>query len=101
MKIRNLPFHSSKHKVTVNSVAPGFIVKDGHQSRFQEKSNWLYREITNFSHPVSHTGPSDEVANAVLLLCSPKASFITGQCLVVDVGLTLQEQSNLIYRYVE
>ena len=39
-------------------------------------------------HPIGRIGRVDEVANAVLWLCSGKASFVTGHSLIVDGGFT-------------
>jgi NAD(P)-dependent dehydrogenase (short-subunit alcohol dehydrogenase family) len=41
-------------------------------------------------HPVGRFGRAEEVANAVLFLSSPGASFITGHDLVIDGGYTIQ-----------
>ena len=41
-------------------------------------------------HPIGRIGQVDEVANAVLWLCSDKASFVTGTDLCVDGGFTAQ-----------
>ncbi len=96
---RYLAAHAGRHRVRINTVLPGFIVKDEHRARYEREDNQRYREIAEFCHPMGHVGESDNVANAVLFLCSPEASFISGQCLVVDGGLTLQEQSGLVFRF--
>jgi enoyl-[acyl-carrier-protein] reductase (NADH) len=44
---------------------------------------------------VRRTGVPDDIANAIAFLCSDEASFITGQALAVDGGLTLQLQEDL------
>ena len=85
--------------VRVNSVSPGFIIKDEDQKRFDGKDNQRYRETAKFCHPLRDVGVSDDVAKAVLFLCSRDARFITGQDLTVDGGLTLQEPSGLVFRF--
>ncbi|TME31696.1 MAG: SDR family oxidoreductase, partial [Chloroflexi bacterium] len=55
-------------------------------------------------YPVRRVGQPVDIANAIAFLCSDEASFITGQALAVDGGLTLQLQENLgvrLARYVQ
>lgn len=85
--------------IRVNSVSPGFIVQDDHKMRYGESSNAEYRTLAEFSQPLGRVGTEDEVASAVLFLCSSEAAFISGQCLSVDGAAALQEQSTLIFNY--
>jgi NAD(P)-dependent dehydrogenase (short-subunit alcohol dehydrogenase family) len=96
---RYLAVHAGPHQVRVNCVAPGFIVQDEHQARYRQADNSGYREKAEFCHPVGQVGCSDDVAKAVLYLCDPASTFITGQCLTVDGGLTLQEPSGVVFAY--
>ncbi len=41
-------------------------------------------------HPIGRTGKPEEIAEAICWLCSPRASFVTGQALAVDGGFTTQ-----------
>jgi NAD(P)-dependent dehydrogenase (short-subunit alcohol dehydrogenase family) len=41
------------------------------------------------SDPIGRLGQPSEIAEAVLWLCSPAASFVTGQALAVDGGMTV------------
>ncbi|MFO1081239.1 MAG: SDR family oxidoreductase [Reyranellaceae bacterium] len=71
---------------TVNCVAPGFIEKDaaGHAAVPRERMLEVSRLI-----PMARYGKPQEVANAIAFLCSPAASYITGQTLHVNGGVTL------------
>jgi NAD(P)-dependent dehydrogenase (short-subunit alcohol dehydrogenase family) len=91
--------HAGKYNVRANAVLPGFIIKDEHQARFNSKGNKNYKEIAKFCHPMGNVGSSDDVAKAVLFLCSEDASFISGQYLIVDGGLINQEPSGLVFKY--
>lgn len=96
---RYLAAHAGKYGIRVNAILPGFIVQDEHRHRYESEDNRDYRRIAQFCHPMGHVGESDNVVNAALFLCSPEASFISGQCLVVDGGLAVQEQSSLVFRF--
>jgi len=71
--------------IRVNAVAPAGINTDM-ITRFAGDSNLEVREHLKGIHPVGRIGEPEEVANAVLFLASPQASFITGISLPVDGG---------------
>ena len=96
---RYLADNAGKDGVRVNAVSPGFITQDEHKGRYESDDNKGYKQTAELCHPLGHTGCSDDVANAVLFLCSPEASFITGQNIIVDGGLTVQEQMSLVFRF--
>ena len=72
---------SGKRNIRVNAIAPGPIVNE-QMSRLPEER---LKEIARFI-PMGRTGQVDEVARAVVWLCSDEASFITGAVLSIDGG---------------
>jgi NAD(P)-dependent dehydrogenase (short-subunit alcohol dehydrogenase family) len=79
--------------IRVNVVAPCTFVKPESATYYagQPQLQALYQKIT----PLARMGTAQEVAKAVAFLCGPDASFITGQELTVDGGLSLMLQDTL------
>ena len=80
--------------VRVNCICPGHIVTEAQAERWQRNPAML--RFFDQHYPLRHTGVPDDIANAVRFLCSEEAGFITGHTLVVDGGLTIQLQENLV-----
>jgi len=75
--------------IRVNAIAPGSIEFPGGGWEQRKTDNApLYNKVLN-SIPFGRLGGPEEIASAALFLCSPLASWITGQTLVVDGGQTL------------
>lgn len=80
---RSLARELGKRKVTVNAVAPGFIESDMTHALGDEMLKEVKKRI-----PANRLGAADDVAAAIVFLASPAASYITGQVLTVDGGMT-------------
>lgn len=74
----------ASRNIQVNAVAPGFV-ETALTSKVSEEQMRSIRE----SIPAGRFGTPEDVAQAVLFLCSPAADYITGQTLTVDGGLIL------------
>lgn len=68
--------------ITVNAVAPGFIDTDMTRGLGEAQRDSLLAQI-----PLKRLGEPDDVAAAVLFLCSPGAGYITGATLHVNGGM--------------
>ncbi len=80
---RSLSRELAGRKVTINAVAPGFI-----ESEMTDRLGDAVLEEVAKRIPAKRLGKPEEVAAAVLYLCSTAASYVTGQVLVVDGGMT-------------
>ena len=73
--------------VTANAVAPGYM--DTELTREYLSANPDKRAALVDLIPAGRFGALQEVVDPVLFLCSPRASFITGQVLYIDGGRTI------------
>lgn len=80
---RSLAKELAKRKITVNAVAPGFIASE----MTDKLGDAILSEVTK-RIPANRIGQPDDVSACVLFLASPAASYITGQVLTVDGGMT-------------
>jgi NAD(P)-dependent dehydrogenase (short-subunit alcohol dehydrogenase family) len=78
----------AKRNIRVNTVAPGAIATDM-IDRFAGKEGAARDGLTAL-HPVGRLGKAQEIAAAVLYLCSDEAAFTTGTSLHVDGGWLTQ-----------
>ncbi len=82
--------------ITVNAIAPGHIVTERGNAMWNEVGDDAGFRLFELHYPVRRTGEPEDIANAVGFLCSNEASFITGQVLAVDGGMTIQLQENIV-----
>lgn len=73
----------ARRNITVNAVAPGVVLTEMGKSIPEKIRQGMLAQI-----PLGRFGEPDDIANAILFLCSPLASYISGQTLHVNGGWT-------------
>jgi 3-oxoacyl-[acyl-carrier protein] reductase len=81
---RSLAVELAGRNVTVNAVAPGFIETDMSEA-VRNKAGDLIKKMI----PAKRLGRPDDIASVVLFLAGPASSYVTGQVITVDGGLSL------------
>jgi gluconate 5-dehydrogenase len=83
--MRALAVELGEHGIAANAIAPGFFLTEGNARFFgQPRVVELGRRI-----PLRRFGRPDELVGAAIFLASDAASYITGQVLTVDAGLSV------------
>jgi len=83
---RNLAVEYGPHNIRVNCIAPGLIKTDFARALWEDPQMLSRRTETT---PLRRIGEPDEIAGAAVFLASPAGSFMTGQSLVIDGGVTI------------
>jgi NAD(P)-dependent dehydrogenase (short-subunit alcohol dehydrogenase family) len=78
----------SAQGIRINAVNPA-VIDTEMADRLAAGLNMKKADLSTL-HPIGRIGQVDEVADAVLWLCSGRASFVTGHTLVVDGGFTVR-----------
>ena len=83
---RNLAHEYGPHNVRVNCIAPGLIKTDFAKALWEDTEALKRRTATT---PLGRIGEPDEIAGAAVFLASQAGSYVTGQTIVVDGGVTI------------
>ena len=81
---KSLARELASRNITVNAVAPGFVITDMTAGLSEKIKDAIHSKI-----PLGRTGTPEDIAAAVAFLASPEAAYITGQVLCVDGGIVM------------
>jgi NAD(P)-dependent dehydrogenase (short-subunit alcohol dehydrogenase family) len=81
---------NAKRKVRVNAVCPGFIQTELTDRILRVPT--VHKYVLS-CHPIGRLGNPTEIAEAVVWMCSDRASFMTGQTMVLDGGFLAGQNS--------
>ncbi len=81
---KNAALEYAEKKIRVNAVCPG-VIRTPMIDRFTKSDPKAYAQLVA-AEPIARIGEPEEIAEAVLWLCSDKSSFVTGHSLVADGG---------------
>jgi 3-oxoacyl-[acyl-carrier protein] reductase len=90
--VKALARNLAPKNIRANMVSPGNVYFKGGVWNTVEETNPELFKIMVSRNPMGRMGTPEEVANAVVFLASPRASFITGTNVIVDGALTQRVQ---------
>lgn len=85
---RNQAATLARDRIRVNSVSPGWTWSDT-LKEMADGNRMRADEVSGIVQPLGRAGTPEEVARAILFICSDQASFITGEDLAVDGGFSM------------
>ncbi|MDX2159672.1 MAG: glucose 1-dehydrogenase [Hyphomicrobiaceae bacterium] len=83
---RSLAVELGPQNIRVNAIAPGLVKTDFARALWEDKAN-LEKRLVN--SPLKRIGEPDDIGGIAAFLASSAASFITGQVIVADGGVTI------------
>jgi NAD(P)-dependent dehydrogenase (short-subunit alcohol dehydrogenase family) len=83
---RNLAVEWGPHNIRVNCIAPGIVRTDFARALWENKEILARAEAAT---PLRRVGEPEDIAGAALFLASPASSWMTGQTIVIDGGVTI------------
>jgi NAD(P)-dependent dehydrogenase (short-subunit alcohol dehydrogenase family) len=83
---RNLALEWGPKNVRVNCIAPGLVKTDFARALWEDQERLAKR---NAATPLRRIGTPEEIGGIAAFLASPASSFITGQVIVADGGVTI------------
>jgi NAD(P)-dependent dehydrogenase (short-subunit alcohol dehydrogenase family) len=88
MLVKQHAMELAPHDITVNGVAPTFIQSDRIRPHLEREG---FRDFIVNRNPLGRIGDPVEVVGPVIALAAPAGSYVTGQVLYVDGGVTASQ----------
>jgi len=90
--VRMMAVEYGQHGIRSNAVIAGLIdtprIQNTVKAAYEAKGITNWKEARGRVVPMRRMGKSEEVADAAVFLCSDRASYVNGACLIVDGGLS-------------
>jgi 3-oxoacyl-[acyl-carrier protein] reductase len=90
---RGLAMELAPRGILVNAIAPGFIDTEmsiGPDGTSELETKWFRENYVDGHHlPLRRAGQPEEIAGVAAFLAGPDATYLTGQVITVDGGLTI------------
>jgi NAD(P)-dependent dehydrogenase (short-subunit alcohol dehydrogenase family) len=83
--VRNIAVEWGRHGIRANCIAPGLVRTDFARALWEDPETLRRRTRDT---PLQRIGEPDEIAGAAVFLAAPAGSFMTGQTIVIDGGVT-------------
>ena len=84
--VRNMAVEYGPHNICANCIAPGLIVTDFARALYENPER---RAVVEGATPLRRLGDPDEIAGTAVMLASKAGSYITGQTIIADGGVTI------------
>ena len=82
---RALAVELGPHGVTANAIDPGYVATEMNTALVEDPE---FNQMVTDKTPVGRWGTPEEIAGAAVYLASDEASYVNGQTLLVDGGMT-------------
>lgn len=89
---RNMALDYARENIRVNAICPGTVDSEMVRTAARAEGGDIEANLRRYGsyHPIGRLGEPEDIAQAVLFLAGPRASFITGEYLCVDGGFMAQ-----------